>query len=74
MNAESDAYAGRSTTLYLTATSIHPERAGVQASLMEFLIAHGALIDGPDGLSSVVACLHNGRVMPRSFSLLTAPH
>jgi hypothetical protein len=61
VNAESDAYGGRSTTLGLTATSCHPENAGVQLPLMELLIDHGAIIDGPDGGSEVNGCLHNGR-------------
>jgi ankyrin repeat protein len=61
VNAESDAYGGRSTTLGLTVTSWHPEKAGVQISLMELLMDHGAAIDGPDGASAVNACLHNGR-------------
>jgi len=61
VNAESDAYGGRSTTLGLTATSWHPENAGVQIPLMDALIDHGAIIDGPDGGSEVNGCLHNGR-------------
>ncbi|HWY47699.1 MAG TPA: ankyrin repeat domain-containing protein [Bryobacteraceae bacterium] len=61
VNAESDAYRGRSTTLGLTATSCHPHNAGVQIPLMELLIERGAIIDGPDGYSGVNACLHNGR-------------
>src|SRR5262245_19495037 len=61
INAESDAYGGRSTTLGLTATSWHPENAGVQLPLMKLLIDHGAIIDGPDGGSAVNGCLHNGR-------------
>src|SRR5438034_1789540 len=61
VNAESDAYGGRSTTLGLTATSCHPEAAGVQLALMDLLIEHGAIIDGPDGGSAVNGCLHNGR-------------
>src|SRR5215468_6876118 len=61
VNAESDAYGGRSTTLGLTATSCHPEDAGVQLPLMDLLIDKGAMIDGPDGGSAVNGCLHNGR-------------
>jgi len=61
VNAESEAYGGRSTTLGLTATSLHPEHAGVQLRLMDLLIEHGAMIDGPDGGSAVNGCLHNGR-------------
>jgi hypothetical protein len=61
VNAESDAYGGRSTTLGLAATSWHPEHAGVQLPLMEVLIEHGAIIDGPDGGNAVNGCLHNGR-------------
>jgi ankyrin repeat protein len=61
VDAESDAYSGRSTTLGLTATSCHPEEAGVQIQLLELLIDHGAMIDTPDGGSCVVGCLCNGR-------------
>jgi ankyrin repeat protein len=60
VNAESDAYGLRSTTLRLTATSWHPENAGVLLPLMELLIDHGAMIDGPDRGSAVNLCLHNG--------------
>ncbi|HEY6308837.1 MAG TPA: ankyrin repeat domain-containing protein [Candidatus Angelobacter sp.] len=61
VNAESNAYCGRSTTLGLTATSCHPEEAGVQLRLLDLLIAHGAMIDGPDVGSAVKSCLGNGR-------------
>jgi ankyrin repeat protein len=61
VNAESEAYGGRSTTLMLTATSAHPAEAGVQIPLLELLIERGALIDTPGARSVVVACLHNGR-------------
>jgi hypothetical protein len=61
VNAESGAYGGRSTTLALTATSCHPENAGLQIPLMELLIENGAALDGPDGSSTVNACLRNGR-------------
>jgi ankyrin repeat protein len=67
VNAESDAYGGRSTTLGLTATSCHPEDAGVQLALMELLMAHGATVDGPDGGSAVNGCLHNGRGQAAEF-------
>ncbi len=42
-------------------TSCHPQAAGVQLPLMALLIERGAVIDGPDGGSAVVGCLHNGR-------------
>ena len=61
VNAESDAYGGRSTTLALTATSCHPEHAGMQIPLLDLLLEHGASIDGPDRPSAVNSCLHNGR-------------
>ena len=67
VNAESDAYGGRSTALGLTATSYHPDAAGVQLPLMELLIRHGAAIDGPDQGSAVVGCLHNGRGRAAEF-------
>jgi ankyrin repeat protein len=67
VNAESDAYGGRSTTLGLTATSCHPQAAGVQLTLLDLLIEHGAMIDGPDGRSVVNACLHNGRGKAAQF-------
>lgn len=67
VNAESDAYGGRSTTLGLTATSCHPEEAGVQLALLQLLIDRGALIDGPDSGSAVNGCLHNGRGQAAEF-------
>src|SRR5262249_48021327 len=47
VNAESDAYAGGSTTLGLTATSIHPQQAGVQIPLLELLLDPGSRMDQP---------------------------
>lgn len=67
VNAESDAYGGRSTTLGLAATSCHPEAAGVQLPLMDLLIRSGAAIDGPNGGSAVNGCLHNGRGQAAEF-------
>jgi ankyrin repeat protein len=52
VNAESEAYGGGSTALGLTATSIHPEEAGVQPALLQALLAAGLTIRG---------CLANGQ-------------
>ncbi len=60
VNAESNAYGGRSAVLGLTSTSWPPQEAGVQIELMELLIERGAAIDGPSG-GALTACLHNGR-------------
>ena len=66
--AEVDALAdlyGTSTTLGLVATSIHPQRAGLQEALIDVLLVHGARIDHPGapghGQSIVNGCLANGR-------------
>jgi len=66
VNAESDAYAGHSMTLGLTATSIHPEVAGVQIELMELLLDRGAMIERIPG-EAVRACLANGRPIAARF-------
>jgi len=63
INAESDAYGGRSTTVDLTATSYHPQAAGVQIPLLALLLDRGARVDG----NSVVACLQNGRGAAAEF-------
>jgi ankyrin repeat protein len=67
VNAESDAYGRRSTTLMLAATSVHPERAGVQITLLELLLERGAAIDLPGAASTVNACLRNGRALAARF-------
>jgi ankyrin repeat protein len=54
---------GGSTTFELAATSVHPERAGVQSSLLTTLLDHGARIS--PGL--VRACLANGRGQAAEF-------
>jgi ankyrin repeat protein len=66
VNAESEAYGGGSTALMLTATSGHPERAGVQIPLMELLLARGAVMDVGRS-SDVVVCLRNGRARAAEF-------
>jgi ankyrin repeat protein len=64
VDAKADMYGG-STTVGLVATSIHPQNAGVQADLIDVLIAHGAHIDQPGaggGTSNLInSCLANGR-------------
>jgi ankyrin repeat protein len=64
VNAIADVYGG-STTLALTATSVHPERAGVQNALLQLLLDHGATLDPVPADSTqgliVNACLANGR-------------
>jgi ankyrin repeat protein len=65
VDAEADVYGGHATTLELIATSLHPERAGVQDELIAILLDHGAAIDHANSAgqtSSIVsACLANGR-------------
>lgn len=68
MDAVATSYGGESTTLGLTATSIHPLRAGVLIPLLELLLARGASIDGaPGGWNIVNACLANGRKLASEF-------
>jgi ankyrin repeat protein len=66
VNAESDAYGGRSMTLGLVATSVHPEVAGVQIELMELLLDRGAMIERIAG-EAVHGCLANGRARAARF-------
>jgi ankyrin repeat protein len=67
VDAVADAY-GKATTLGLTATSIHPLRAGVLIPLLELLLARGASVDGaPGGWSPVNSCLANGRKLGSEF-------
>jgi ankyrin repeat protein len=67
VDAVSYAY-DKGTTLGLTATSIHPLRAGVLIPLLELLLAHGASVEGaPGGWNPVNACLANGRKLGAEF-------
>jgi hypothetical protein len=63
VDAAANVYGGGSTALGLVATSVHPERAGVQEDLLRTLLEHGATI--PD--STVRVCLANGRVKAAEF-------
>jgi len=47
IDATANVYGGGATTLGLAATSVHPERAGVQEALLQTLLDHGAVIDQP---------------------------
>ncbi|HEX3821613.1 MAG TPA: ankyrin repeat domain-containing protein [Candidatus Sulfotelmatobacter sp.] len=66
VNATANVYGGHSTTLGLVATSVHPERAGVQEALMDLLLGGGATLEqavAPNYTSGLLvnACLANGR-------------
>lgn len=64
VNATSDAYGGGSTALGLAATSLHPQRAGVQIALLETLLDHGARIEqgaAQDDGAAITGCLANGQ-------------
>ncbi len=52
---------GKSTSLGLVASSIHPREEGVQIGLMEALLASGAAIDAVSGACSpILSALRNG--------------
>jgi ankyrin repeat protein len=57
VNAVSNSYGPGDTTFMLTATSCHPQDAGVQIPLLQLLLDRGARVDPGD----VIAALHNGR-------------
>lgn len=69
VDAGAQLYGDGDSTLELAATSVRPERAGVQRELLETLLQHGATIDAGAG-STVLACLHNDR--PQAAELLAA--
>jgi ankyrin repeat protein len=68
VNAVAEVYGG-STTLALVATSLHPQRAGVQEALMQLLLDRGATIDAANSPAGplVNICLANGRVQAAEF-------
>ena len=63
VEATAHVYGTDCTTLDLTATSGHPERARVQEELLAMLIDRGATVD----TSLVKTCLANGRVQAAEF-------
>jgi hypothetical protein len=74
IDATANVYGGGATALGLVATSVHPERAGVQEALLQALLNHGAAIDQPRGAGNddpaVLGCLANGRGRRPHFSLI----
>jgi ankyrin repeat protein len=68
VDAAAAVYGSDCTALGLVATSVHPEKAGVQEELMQILLDHGAVMEksGITGSrhSLIRGCLANGR--PRS--------
>ena len=77
IDATANVYGGGCTTLGLAATSVHPERAGVQEALLQTLLDHGASLEQPslagNRESLVIACLANGRPKAAEF-LASAAH
>jgi ankyrin repeat protein len=71
VDAEAEMYGGGCTTLGLVATSIHPERVGVQNALMQTLLDYGAVLDQPGAVgnnhSFIVGCLANGRAAAAEY-------
>ena len=65
VDAGAEVYGGDCTTLGLAATSVHPEKAGVQEELMQVLLDRGAVMDKSGitgGRHSLIrGCLANGR-------------
>lgn len=65
VDAGAEVYGGDCTTLGLAATSVHPEKAGVQEELMQMLLDHGAVMNKSGitgGRHSLIrGCLANGR-------------
>ena len=75
VNATADVYGG-STTLGLVATSLHPERAGVQEALMQLLLDHGAALDSTNSPAGplINICLANGRGRAAEFLATRGAH
>jgi len=71
IDATANVYGGGCTTLGLAATSVYPERAGVQEALLQTLLDHGANLEQPsiagNRQSIVVGCLANGRPKAAEF-------
>lgn len=58
VDAAANVYGGGCATLELVATSVHPQRAGVQENLLQKLLDRGASLEKP---SLLAACLGNAQ-------------
>ncbi len=71
VDAESETYGGGCTALGLVATSIHPEKAGVQIAVLRTLLDRGANLNhlsaGGNSHSLVHACIANGQPAAARF-------
>lgn len=71
VDATAEMYGGACTTLGLAATSVHPEKAGVQDELMQVLLDRGASMEEPDLAGNahtlIEACLANGRLKAAEY-------
>lgn len=71
IDAMANVYGGGCTTLGLAATSVHPERAGVQEALLQMLLDHGASLEqtstAGNQQSIVIACFANGQPKAAGF-------
>jgi ankyrin repeat protein len=70
VDAESEAYGGGCTALGLVATSVHPERAGLQIALLQTLLDRGASVQkrsGGNQHSIVHGCIANGQPSAAGF-------
>jgi hypothetical protein len=78
IDATAEVYGARCTTLGLVATSVHPERAGVQVALLQTLLDRGANLERPsiagNPQSLVIACLANGRPEAAEFLASRGAH
>lgn len=71
VDATADVYGGGATTLGLAATSVQPERAGLQEKLLQTLLDHNATIDQQRSAGNndpaVMGSLANGRLKAAAF-------
>jgi ankyrin repeat protein len=56
VDAVASIYGHYDTTLCLTVTSVHPFLAGIQATLVDVLVDHGAKLDGLDDDGAPLGC------------------